>query len=765
MNDKAAAINDKPGSTPVIKTLKPVTDPVPDEPTSCQSSCCGSNQAESDTPSAPVQNAQQFSWVIQGMDCPACAAKVEKAIRQVTGVAQARVAFATEKLIISAEDNGDLEQRIREQINELGFSIKEQDAPAPSRFLSYIPIVLLTLLIGVAALLKESQPTLATGLFYAATLLGVLPIARQAWKQAQNGSPFSIETLMSVAAIGALFLGETVEAAMVLLLFMIGEHLEAFAAQRARKGVEQLMELVPDTAIRINADGSKETVEASSLRPGDRIEILPGERLPVDGELRTALASFDKSALTGESIPVEQQRGDTVPAGSLAVEQPVELTMVSEPGASAVDRIIKLIEEADERKAPVERFIDAFSRRYTPIMMVLALAVAVVPPLLLQGDWQEWIYKALTLLLIACPCALVISTPAAITSALASASRLGILIKGGVALEQLGNVDTIAFDKTGTLTEGKPAVTHIFAEDGDELRLLQLAASLEQSSTHPLASAIVREATQNRTAALIEPTSSRTLAGVGIEGEIEGLSVAISAPRHVRDQMNNTQREQIADKEAQGHTLVVISINQQIAGWIALRDNLRPDAKATVAELQALGLHCVMLTGDNQRAAAALAQELNIDYRAELLPEDKSSAISALQAQSNGSSVQHSHSKPQTHSKPSRVAMIGDGINDAPALKLADVGIAMGEGSDVALETADCALTQDKITLLPSSVKLSRRALAIIRQNITLAIGSKVLFLVTTLLGVTGLWAAVLADSGATALVTLNALRLLRHDK
>ena len=504
------------------------------------------------------------------------------------------------------------------------------------------------------------------------------------------------------------------------------------------------MELTPDTAFKIKSDGSKEEVSANVLVPGDLIEVLPGSRLPVDGELLTANVSFDESALTGESVPVEHEAGDKVLAGSLSVDRVAQLKVVSEPGASAVDRIIQLIEEAEERKAPVERFIDAFSRWYTPLMMIIATLVAVLPPLLMGGVWSEWIYKALALLLIACPCALVISTPAAVTSALATASRNGALVKGGLALEQLGTVKTVAFDKTGTLTEGKPGVTQIHAFTGDEATVLRLAAAVEQGSTHPLATAIVVEAEQ-RNITIPEVTQAEAKAGLGVQGIVDNKTIVVGSPRHLQQAISSMEgaQEVVEQLEEQGNTMAMVTENNQLIGLIALRDNLRKEAKEAVKALKDLGINSVMLTGDNARAAAAIAGELEMDFRAELLPGDKSAAVEALQKQG-------------------KVAMVGDGINDAPALKAAEIGIAMGGGADVALETADCALTHNRVTELAGLVGLSRSTMAIIRQNIGLAIGSKAIFLVTTLLGITGLWAAVLADTGTTAIVTLNALRLLR---
>ncbi|MNV14814.1 Lead, cadmium, zinc and mercury-transporting ATPase [compost metagenome] len=572
--------------------------------------------------------------------------------------------------------------------------------------------------------------------FIATTLVGLFPIARQSLRLMKSGSWFAIETLMSVAAIGALFIGATAEAAMVLLLFLIGERLEGWAASRARKGVSALMALKPETAT-VVVNGERQTVAITALRPGDVMEVAAGGRLPADGTLLTAMASFDESALTGESIPVERETGEKVPAGATSVDRLVQLTVLSEPGDSAIDRILKLIEEAEERRAPVERFIDRFSRIYTPVIMLIALLVAIVPPLLFSAPWEAWIYKGLTLLLIGCPCALVISTPAAITSGLAAAARQGALIKGGAALEQLSQIQQIAFDKTGTLTVGKPQVTGMYPADD---ALLALAAAVEQGSTHPLAQAIVREA-QSRGLTIPAASAQRALMGSGIEAIVEGSKVLIcAADKFPADEFS----PQIREREQAGQTVVIIVVNGVAKGVLALRDTLRDDAKEAVAALHRLGIQGVILTGDNPRAAAAIAKELDLEFRAGLLPADKVQAVTALNAQTP-------------------LAMVGDGINDAPAMKAATIGIAMGSGTDVALETADAALTHNRLTGLAQMISLARATRANIRQNITIALGLKGIFLVTTLLGITGLWLAVLADTGATVLVTANALRLLRR--
>lgn len=707
-----------------------------DEATPCG---CGDACASPEQPAESL-SVSRFSWKVSGMDCAACARKVENAVRQIAGVQQVQVLFTTEKLLVDADC--DISAQVEAAVTKAGYGLRSEEAPEPeepSRLRENLPLILLIVLMAASWGLERVNHPLGNLAFIATTLVGLFPIARQALRLIKSGSWFAIETLMSVAAIGALIIGATAEAAMVLLLFIIGERLEGWAASRARQGVSALMALKPDTATRLR-DGQRETVAQRDLRPGDIIEVAAGGRLPADCQLISSFASFDESALTGESVPVERAEGEAVPAGATSVDRLVQLRVVSEPGDSAIDRILRLIEDAEERRAPIERFIDRFSRIYTPAIMLVALLVAVVPPLLMAEEWQPWIYKGLTLLLIGCPCALVISTPAAITSGLAAAARRGALIKGGAALEQLGSIEHIAFDKTGTLTVGKPQVTAIQPLNGEtENALLALAAAVEQGSSHPLATAIVKEA-QNRNLLLPQATSQRALAGSGIEAQVDGQRVLICAAGKFAAAGFAEHIEQL---ESAGQTVVLVVRNDELLGILALRDTLREDAREAVDALHQLGVQGVILTGDNPRAAAAIAGELGLDYRAGLLPADKVTAVTALNAKAP-------------------LAMVGDGINDAPAMKASTIGIAMGSGTDVALETADAALTGNRLTGLAQMISLARATRANIRQNITMALGLKGIFLVTTLLGITGLWLAVLADTGATVLVTANALRLLR---
>ncbi|MBA5761999.1 zinc/cadmium/mercury/lead-transporting ATPase [Vibrio sp. 404] len=737
-------------SSPKVTSIKMAT-VATSEAACCSSSSCtaGGDPSDEESDSGSITQARySHSWKIDGMDCPSCARKVETAVNKIEGILEAKVLFATEKLIIKSNDAG-VATIVEQAILDTGFTFRSPDqknTPKPTGWLSIIAqnaqIIAIASVMVLAAILKPYQPQISEWLFILTCLVGLYPITKKAVSLAKSGTPFAIETLMSVAALGALYLGESVEAAMVLLLFLIGERLEAFAASRARSGVQALMELVPETATKI-VDGDRVEVSASELNLGDIIEVAPGSRLPADGKILTGGASFDESALTGESLPVERFENEPVMAGAVVVDKVVRLAITSKQGENAIDRILHLIEEAESRKAPLERFLDRFSRWYTPLMMLVSLLVIITPPLLFAQPWETWVYRGLALLLIACPCALVISTPAAITSGLAAAARRGALIKGGAALEQLGRIESVAFDKTGTLTKGKPEVTDVVVSEGvEEAWLLKHIAAIEVGSSHPLAVSLVKHA-QNKSIELPEANDKQALIGSGIQGAINGVVYKAVAPSRLEFSLAEEMSDKVSLLEDQGKTVIVALQDTQVIGLIAWQDTLREDAKKAVKALKELGIHSIMLTGDNPRSAAAISAQIDIDFQASLLPQDKVHYVEQL-------SEQH------------KVAMVGDGINDAPAMKASSIGIAMGGGTDVALETADAAITHNRLIELASMIELSRATLNNIRQNIALALGLKGVFLVTSLLGITGLWVAVLADSGATAIVTLNALRLLK---
>ncbi|AEC18876.1 heavy metal translocating P-type ATPase [Pusillimonas sp. T7-7] len=702
---------------------------------------------------------------IEGMDCASCVGKIEAALVRMPGISDVRLNFATEKLELtlasgSATQPGDIETIIK----SLGFGVSvAADQSATAGSVSEIPaasaslrwwqtrrgrqVVGLGILMGTAYAMALFFPDYGQWVFAAAVLAGVFPFVRQALTLARAGSPFSIEMLMSVAALGALFIGEAEEAAAVVFLFSVGELLESVAAGRARAGIRALASLVPQSAVLLDPQGGQRNVPVAMLHVNDRVLVRPGDRLPADGVIIEGASSLDESPITGESIPCAKALGDSVFAGSINIEGVLQVRVGKTTADNTISRIIHLVEQAQASKSPTARFIEQFSRYYTPAVMAIAALTVLVPPLAMGADWDTWIYRGLALLLIACPCALVLSTPAAIASGLAAGTRRGLLVKGGNALEIIGRVNAIAFDKTGTLTEGKPRVTDVVAfgqQNHDEI--LSLAASVESGSSHPLAQAIVNHA---RAANILIPAAAQAsaTAGKAVHATVAGRMLAVGSPVYAVGvaTLSSEQFAQIETLQNQGKTVSVLLDEQNRAalGLLALRDEPRQDAQQALSRLKAMGVRTIMLTGDNSRTAQAIAHRLGMAYKAELLPQDKLRLLDEMKYKD-------------------KVAMVGDGINDAPALATADVGIAMGGGTDVALETADAALLKNRVTDVAHLVALSRATMANIHQNVVFALGLKGVFLLTTVFGFTGLWVAVLADTGATALVTLNALRLLR---
>ena len=724
-----------------------------------------------------------MQYRIEGMDCPSCIGKIETALTRMPGVSDIKLNFTTQKLELTLAPDGATQfSDVKKTMQRLGFgisAISDESIAANSvnKFTAEDQrwwqtrkgkqVVGLGILMGVAYVLSLLFPEYGMWAFSAAVIIGVFPFARKAVALAMTGTPFSIEMLMSVAAIGALIIGEPEEAAAVVFLFSVGELLEGVAADRARAGIRALASLVPKTAILLDAQGGQRSVAADSLQIDDLVLVRPGDKVSADGIITQGDSSLDDSPVTGESIPVAKTVGDKVFAGSINMEGALQVQVEKTAADNTIARIIELVEQAQASKAPTARFIEKFSRYYTPAVMAIAALVIIIPPLVLGGEWATWLYRGLALLLIACPCALVLSTPAAIASGLAVGARRGLLIKGGSALEIIGRVNTVAFDKTGTLTEGKPRVTDVIAFSQqrivkaqttqeslvknslavqNENEILALFASVETASSHPLAKAIIDHAND---ANIVIPVATKAYATAGkaVHATVAERSLAIGSPVYAADEtsISPEQNAQIEALQNQGKTVSVLFDEQsrEVLGLIALRDELRDDAQQGVAQLKAMGVRSIMLTGDNRLTAQALASHLDVEWEAELLPEDKLRLLDEMKSNS-------------------KIAMIGDGINDAPALATADVGIAMGGGTDVAIETADVALLKSRVTDVAHLIALSRATLSNIHQNVIFALGLKAVFLITTVLGITGLWIAVLADTGATVLVTLNALRLLR---
>ncbi len=748
---------------------------------------------------------RQTRFKIGGMDCASCAAKIDTAVRRLDGVADVSVSVTGASMTVS--HGGVLpEDKVLQQVARLGYGIVKtearagghastakahdhahhdheghdhdheghdhhghdhtghdhsgkpagQQAAGSTHLHSHAELgqawwrsrrAMLTL--GCAAALLAAYaighliPAAERWAFLAALLVGLVPIARRALMAALAGTPFSIEMLMTIAAVGAVMIGATEEAAAVVVLFLIGEMLEGVAAGRARASIQGLADLVPKTAL-VERAGSTVEVPAEQLGIGDIIVVRPGDRIPADGEIVEGSSDIDEAPVTGESTPKRKGVAETVFAGTISTDGVLKVRVTAAASDNTIARVVRLVEEAQEAKAPTERFIDRFSRYYTPAVLVVGALVALLPPLFMGGDWNEWVYKGLAILLIGCPCALVISTPAAIAAGLATGARRGLLMKGGSVLEGFSKITAVAFDKTGTLTEGKPVVTDVVAYGRDERDALALAASLEQGSSHPLAVAILGKAEADEIK-VMPALAAKAISGKGIEGNVRGVAVFLGSGQAAaeRADMTEAQRFAIESLNGQGKTVSVLVADGAVAGLIAMRDEPRLDAAAGIAALKAEGIRAVMLTGDNRRTAQAIAASLGIEARAELLPQDKQRIVGELQREGL------------------KVAKVGDGINDAPALAAADIGIAMGGGTDVALETADAAILHGRVMDVWRMVRLSRSVMANIRQNITVALGLKAVFLVTTIAGITGLWPAILADTGATVLVTANAMRLL----
>ncbi|PST26830.1 heavy metal translocating P-type ATPase [Mesorhizobium plurifarium] len=729
---------------------------------------------------------------IDGMDCASCAAKIDTAVRRVAGVEDVNVSVAVGTMTVRHAARDDIGAQVIRKVGGLGYGLSPlpvatERAPAEGEHVccghnhaadgqtchdhgqaaalpagaepsSYLATPLpwwrtakgkLTLACGIALAaayaIGQFVPATEPWIFTLAMLVGLVPIARRALMAALSGTPFSIEMLMTVAAAGAVFIGAGEEAAMVVFLFLIGELLEGVAAGKARASIQALTALVPKSAL-LEEDGRTVEVPAESLAPGAVVLVRPGDRLPADGVIVSGESSVDEAPVTGESTPVLKETGANVFAGTVNGDGALRVRVTAAAADNTIARVIRLVEEAQEKKAPTERFIDRFSRYYTPGVVLVAALVAIVPPLFFAGPWQEWIYKGLALLLIGCPCALVISTPAAIAASLSAGARRGLLIKGGAVLEKLGGITAVAFDKTGTLTEGKPKLTDIVGFGRSEAEILGYAASLEQGSSHPLARAVLSRA-EDDGLALVRLEGARAIGGKGVSASADGIELFLGSPEAARERapLTTEQVTRIETLQAEGKTVSVLVVGGKAAGALAMRDEPRADAAAGLRALADQGLRVVMLTGDNPATAAAIAGRLGgIEAHAGLLPEDKQRIVNKLRTEGFA------------------VAKVGDGINDAPALAAADVGIAVGGGTDVALETADAASLHARVSDVAAMVKLSRVTMSNIRQNIVIALGLKAVFLVTTVAGVTGLWPAILADTGATVLVTINALRLLR---
>lgn len=594
----------------------------------------------------------------------------------------------------------------------------------------------------------EAMPWPEIVAYLGAILLGGRYVAPKAFYAARNLRP-DMNLLMVVAVMGAIIIGEWFEAATVAFLFALSLTLESWSVGRARGAIAALLDLAPPTVRLLNADDSEVETPLAQVRPGDRFLVPGGGRIALDGQVIAGRSAVNQAPITGESVPVEKEPGAAVYAGSINGDGALTIEATKAAEDSTLARIIRMVEEAHARRAPSEQWVESFARVYTPAVMALAFLVFIVPPLLFGGQWHDWFYRALVLLVIACPCALVISTPVSIVASLASSARAGVLVKGGAYVELPARLRAIALDKTGTITRGEPEVVSIVPLSGHtETELLARASALEARSTHPLARAIVSHATKMGVPP--EPAKDvQILQGKGLLGHFNGDAFWLGSHRYVIERGQDTPEvaRQAEALESDGKTVIVVGNDRHVCGLIAVADTVRPEARQVVKDLHAAGIErVIMLTGDNRATAQAIAREVGIDeVHAELLPEDKVRKIENLVTQYG------------------IVAMVGDGINDAPALARASLGIAMGAiGSDAAIETADIALMTDDVSKLPWLVRHAKRTLGVIRQNIVFSLGVKAVFVILTFAGMASLWGAIAADVGASVLVVFNALRLLK---
>ena len=559
---------------------------------------------------------------------------------------------------------------------------------------------------------------------------------------------FDMNTLMTIAIIGAALIGEWGEGATVVILFAISEALERYSMDKARQSIESLVDIAPKEAF-IRRGNEEMLINVEDIVVGDIMIVKPGQKLAMDGFVVKGTSTLNQAAITGESVPVTKTVDDEVFAGTLNEEGLLEVQVTKKVEDTTLSKIIHLVEEAQAERAPSQAFVDKFAKYYTPAIVMLALFIAVIPPLF-GGDWSEWIYQGLAVLVVGCPCALVVSTPVAVVTAIGNAAKNGVLIKGGIYLEETGHLKAIAFDKTGTLTKGVPAVTDILTFGGEQNELLLITAAIEKGSQHPLASAIMRKAEESGLKFNdVSVEEFHSITGKGVKAKVNNQMYYVGSPNFFEElhgSIPNDRKEKITELQIQGKTVMVLGTETEILSFIAVADEMRESSKEVISKLNSMGIETVMLTGDNARTAAAIGKRVGVsDIRADLLPEDKLNFIKELRR------------------KYQSVAMVGDGVNDAPALAASTVGVAMGgAGTDTALETADIALMSDDLSKLPYTIKLSRRALMIIKQNITFSLAIKLLALLLVVPGWLTLWIAIFADMGATLIVTLNSLRLLK---
>ncbi|MEF3309416.1 heavy metal translocating P-type ATPase [Paenibacillus sp. GYB004] len=690
---------------------------------------------------------------VQGFTCTNCAGIFEKNVKNLPGVIDAQVNFGASKITVfgnttveDLEKAGAFESLKVTSEKQL---INEKNKPF---WRENWNVLLSAVLLVMGYFLGEQygeESFLSAVTYVASILIGGYELFKKGIKNLFR-LQFDMNTLMSVAIIGAAAIGEWGEGATVVILFAISEVLELYSMEKARQSIRSLMDIAPKEAL-IRRGSEEFTVSVDDIQLGDVMIVKPGQKLAMDGIVIKGTSTINQAAITGESVPVTKTIDDEVFAGTLNEEGLLEVKVTKRIEDTTISKIIHLVEEAQAERAPSQAFVDRFAKYYTPAIMILALGITVVPPLFLGAAWGDWIYRGLALLVVGCPCALVISTPVSIVTAIGNAAKNGVLIKGGIHLEEAGRLSAIAFDKTGTLTKGFPEVTNFITfGNNEENELLSAAAVIEKGSQHPLASAIIRKAEKDGSDLSFEVTEFQSITGKGVKATVKGELYYIGNPKlfnELHGSINQDTAKEIKELQEQGKTVMILGTDQQILALIAVADDVRDSSKNVIKELHEIGIKkTIMLTGDNQATANVIGKQLHVaEVKAELLPQDKLDYIKELR---------------QNYGK---VAMIGDGVNDAPALAASTVGIAMGgAGTDTALETADIALMADDLSKLPYTIRLSRKTLAIIKQNITFSLGIKLVALALIVPGWLTLWLAIFADMGATLIVTLNSLRLLK---
>jgi len=696
------------------------------------------------------------TYRVEGLSCTNCAAKFEKNVKSIEGVTDAKVNFGAGKIKVEGTSSiqeiksaGAFENLIIQDEDNQESEGVQKDSFLKRNWTLVISVILIAIAFYFRATAGEND-IITKSLFISAIVIGGFSLFTEGIKDLLKLN-FSMEVLMTVAIIGASIIGEWAEGSIVVILFAVSEALERFSMDKARQSIRSLMDIAPKEAL-IRRNNEEKMINVSDIQIGDIMIIKPGQKIAMDGVVIKGHSAVNQAAITGESVPIEKQIKDEIFAGTLNEEGILEVEVTKHVNDTTIAKIIHLVEEAQGERAPAQAFVDKFAKYYTPSIMAISALIIIIPPLFFGGDWNKWLYQGLSLLVVGCPCSLVISTPVSIVSAIGNSAKNGVLVKGGIYLEEIGGLKAIAFDKTGTLTKGTPSVTDFVVSDtNQENQHLSIISALEILSQHPLASAILKEADRRElNYQMIDIMNFKSVTGKGIKGDYQGATYFVGSPKLFDSELirQASVMKNYEKLQEQGKTVMIFGTAQNILAIIAVADELRKSSSEVIAKLHQLGIeHTIMLTGDNIRTAKSIGEQVGVtDIKGDLMPQDKLDYIKELKE------------------KYGKVAMVGDGVNDAPALASATVGIAMGgAGTDTALETADVALMGDDLQKLPFIVNLSRKTLKIIKQNITFSLSIKFLALLLIIPGWLSLWIAIVADMGATLLVTLNGLRLMKQ--